>query len=307
MALTNRRPSAKIIRRRRIFFAFSLIIILILIISSISAAFRIISGSISNSTVAVNADSAGISDEAYTEAYTSEFNPIFNNEYLFQYMSNEALNRIGHVETEKAKALSDAYTQKYPPEIVKDEFAFVYPVKDRRITSDFKKRREFDMNGERIIDGHYGTDYVSTSGDVSIKAICNGYVCDVVDNTSAEWFNFSGNSVIIGHKVQNKVFYTFYFHLASTPKWEKGDFIKAGDQVGIMGTTGFSLGVHLHFHISTVNFITRMYPQSDFDPKIAPDIIIPEEMPEAMYFNAETVFKTNGKLILDNIEDFIER
>lgn len=44
----------------------------------------------------------------------------------------------------------------------------------------------------------------------------------------------------------NYTYYSAYWHLASTPK-NTGDIVKAGDQIGIRGNTGYSGGVHLHF------------------------------------------------------------
>lgn len=41
-------------------------------------------------------------------------------------------------------------------------------------------------------------------------------------------------------------YFTAYWHLSQTPK-NKGDIVKAGDEIGRRGNTGYSGGVHLHF------------------------------------------------------------
>ncbi|MGO2082390.1 murein hydrolase activator EnvC family protein [Vagococcus sp.] len=57
----------------------------------------------------------------------------------------------------------------------------------------------------------------------------------------------AGNHVIIKH---DNGYYTYYMHFNSLGV-ASGTNVNAGDVVGLMGTTGNSTGVHLHFGIST--------------------------------------------------------
>jgi len=55
----------------------------------------------------------------------------------------------------------------------------------------------------------------------------------------------TGNTVIIDHGM-NVV--SLHYHMDSM-NVKKGDVVEKGDKIGVMGTTGYSTGVHLHFEI----------------------------------------------------------
>lgn len=106
--------------------------------------------------------------------------------------------------------------------------AFAWPITGPTITSGFGKR------WGRL---HAGTDTVSSNRD--IYASDNGKVI------TADYNSSFGNHVIIDHRNGYK---TVYAHLSKI-KVKKGDLLEKGDLLGIMGTTGQSTGVHLHFEI----------------------------------------------------------
>lgn len=112
---------------------------------------------------------------------------------------------------------------------------FSYPVSNYRISSKYGKR------WGRM---HSGVDF---TGDKSIKASDAG----VVEFVGTK--NGYGKTIIIDHKNGYK---TLYGHLSSYDVSE-GDKVAVGDKIGVMGNTGRSTGVHLHFEIlkngSTVN------------------------------------------------------
>lgn len=56
-----------------------------------------------------------------------------------------------------------------------------------------------------------------------------------------------GNYIIISSNVSGQTVYTRYYHLRDSVTSLNGTTIKAGQQIGIMGTTGNSTGIHLHF------------------------------------------------------------
>ena len=59
-----------------------------------------------------------------------------------------------------------------------------------------------------------------------------------------------GNYVIIQHKINGKFYTTLYAHLKDgSTKVKPGQKIEAGTVLGIMGTTGMSTGVHLHWEM----------------------------------------------------------
>lgn len=106
--------------------------------------------------------------------------------------------------------------------------SFAMPVKNAKTSS------SYGMRWGRL---HAGIDFTSKSRD--IYASDNGTV------TTAGWHNSFGNYVIIDHK---NGFKTLYAHL-SRISTSKGSIVEKGDKIGVMGSTGNSTGVHLHFEI----------------------------------------------------------
>lgn len=101
------------------------------------------------------------------------------------------------------------------------------------------------LYGWRDYDGdfHTGIDLASNAspeilaaqdGEVTYAGVMGGY----------------GNFVTIRHGSEDteSPIYTAYAHLQSI-KVSKGQRVKVGDPIGIMGTTGYSDGIHLHFEV----------------------------------------------------------
>jgi murein DD-endopeptidase MepM/ murein hydrolase activator NlpD len=105
---------------------------------------------------------------------------------------------------------------------------FAWPVKKAKITSKFGKRWGRNHNGIDI-----------TSSDRTILAADTGKVVFAGEK------NGYGKTVIIDH--QNG-YETLYAHLSKISV-SKGDIVEKGDKIGVMGSTGNSTGVHLHFEV----------------------------------------------------------
>lgn len=86
---------------------------------------------------------------------------------------------------------------------------------------------------------HTGID-IARPSNRTIKASDNGVVESVVYSNSGK-----GNYITINH---NNGYKTVYAHLASISV-SKGQTVAQGQSVGIMGSTGDSTGIHLHFEI----------------------------------------------------------
>ena len=86
---------------------------------------------------------------------------------------------------------------------------------------------------------HDGIDFTGQAGE-KIVAARDGQVEDAGYGPS------TGNYVILAH---DNGFYSYYFHLTAISV-SKGATVAVGEQVGTMGTTGNSTGVHLHFGLS---------------------------------------------------------
>lgn len=87
---------------------------------------------------------------------------------------------------------------------------------------------------------HTGIDLDSRSGR-TIFASASGKVVGVIRG----WGSGYGNHIIIDH---GQGFTTLYGHLSSFSV-SSGQWVNQGQAIGIMGSTGWSTGIHLHFEI----------------------------------------------------------
>ena len=102
--------------------------------------------------------------------------------------------------------------------------------------------------GMRTLNGrtkfHYGIDFHSNGvPDLPIFASADGVV------TRADYSNSYGYVVYILHEINGQQYETVYAHLKTKPYVTVGQEVKQGHVIGIMGNTGYSTGVHLHFEI----------------------------------------------------------
>lgn len=105
---------------------------------------------------------------------------------------------------------------------------YVHPF-EGRVTSGFGFRRR---------KMHTGMDIDLETGD-KVKVAFEGMV------RFAMWNNSYGNLVIVRHPNGLE---TYYAHLSKIDV-KPGDYIQAGDFIGLGGNTGHSFGAHLHFEI----------------------------------------------------------
>lgn len=86
---------------------------------------------------------------------------------------------------------------------------------------------------------HKGID-IARPSDRTIKAADNGTVVSAGNDGGGY-----GNKIVIDH---NNGFRTVYAHLDSISV-SVGQTVSKGSKIGIMGSTGDSTGVHLHFEV----------------------------------------------------------
>ncbi|NOU98063.1 peptidoglycan DD-metalloendopeptidase family protein [Paenibacillus sp. LMG 31456] len=91
------------------------------------------------------------------------------------------------------------------------------------------------VNG-KLDSSHMAIDLAAKTG-TPIKATNDGIVA------LAESLYLTGNSIYIDHGMN---LFSQYAHLSEL-KVKTGDHVKQGDIIGLVGTTGFSTGPHLHF------------------------------------------------------------
>ena len=112
---------------------------------------------------------------------------------------------------------------------------YCMPLENAVVTSSFGGRTD-PVTGESDA-GHHGIDLAAAKGS-EIHAFAGGVVSDAGQNS------VYGNYVTVDHGDIS----TFYGHMSEISV-SAGDSVKAGDTIGIIGSTGKSTGVHLHFEV----------------------------------------------------------
>jgi murein DD-endopeptidase MepM/ murein hydrolase activator NlpD len=130
----------------------------------------------------------------------------------------------------------------------------VSPLAFTRVSSSFGKRKH-PISGKWK--NHNGTDYSAKTG-TPVMTTAKGTV------THSSWKGGYGNCVIVKH--DNK-FSTLYAHLSKFESGaRKGSYVKQGDIIGYVGSTGYSTGPHLHYeffvHGKQVDHLKQKLPPS---------------------------------------------
>ena len=108
------------------------------------------------------------------------------------------------------------------------------PLDFYRISSKFSRNRKHPVTGQWK--GHFGTDYAAPKG-TPIMTTANGVV------VSASYTKNNGNFVKVRH---NATYTTQYLHMSKIkPGIKKGVFVKQGDIIGYVGSTGLATGPHV--------------------------------------------------------------
>lgn len=129
------------------------------------------------------------------------------------------------------------------------KFTFHFPAEQRKYSSYFGYRENpFGTGGYEF---HTGVDIYG-----------KGKIFSVLDGTViASGYDSMGYGyyVDVEHPYYNEKIITRYAHLKNLIV-ERGQEVKKGEQIGIMGTTGRSTGVHLHFELIKDNKRIDPYP-----------------------------------------------
>lgn len=117
--------------------------------------------------------------------------------------------------------------------------------------------RQYKYHGKIVKDFHHGNDIVpkNCKGNEEIIAFDDGIVTSV-QKTGVQYG--TGCYVRIKH---NNGLYTLYYHLKTNSiVVNVGDKVKKNQKLGIIGTTGQSTGIHLHFQIDKGSSSTSINP-----------------------------------------------
>ncbi|MCA2959576.1 MAG: M23 family metallopeptidase [Silvanigrellales bacterium] len=105
---------------------------------------------------------------------------------------------------------------------------------------------------DKLAGGHEGTDFGAGPG-TELRSVGDGAIvfaetrCTEGDNMCGNGY---GNVIVVHH---GKGMYSRYAHLqAGAPQAAEGKFVRKGEVIGRVGSTGWSDGAHLHIEIGTI-------------------------------------------------------
>jgi len=108
------------------------------------------------------------------------------------------------------------------------------PVDYKRISSPYSNSRKHPVTGQWK--GHFGTDYAAATGE-PIWSTANGTIILATHSKN------NGNYVKVKH---NETYTTQYLHMSKIkPGIRKGVYVKQGDIIGYVGSTGLATGPHV--------------------------------------------------------------
>ena len=115
---------------------------------------------------------------------------------------------------------------------------FIYPIKNSESRAySFGRYRTYWLNGKYLkASYHRGIDIAMPRG-TPVMSSNNGIV------VAAGYFSVRGFTVVVDHGFG---VYSSYYHLSAV-KTKVGHFVKGGDVIGLVGSTGLSTGNHLHW------------------------------------------------------------
>lgn len=105
-------------------------------------------------------------------------------------------------------------------------------------------------------------DPIYASFDGTVQSICNDAQtsCGTYTGCNLNGCGY-GKHVVITSTVDGKTVTVFFGHLSEI-SITSGQNIQQGDQIGKMGTTGFSTGVHLHWEFRGIPMSTPYVPEN---------------------------------------------
>lgn len=146
----------------------------------------------------------------------------------------------------------------------KSNFVLPFDTNDYTITSPYGKRIDPISKESKM---HYGIDVVPVSNN--LVAIADGLVI-----ASAYFPESNGEYIIIEHNISGTVYRSSYSHMQENSRTVVvGEQVKQGQQIGIMGTTGYSTGTHLHFELKKYNAEKGIFENIDPTPIIEHSIV----------------------------------
>jgi len=139
----------------------------------------------------------------------------------------------------------------------RDNIPSILPIEEKkieRIASHYGMRFNPILNVKKL---HTGIDLAAPVG-TAILATADGKV------TLSEFSEGYGNHIKITH---DQTYSTMYAHMASL-EVKEGETVKAGQVIGLIGNSGKSLGVHLHYEVLKNGEKVNPVEYFEYDPQL---------------------------------------
>lgn len=191
--------------------------------------------------------------EGFSEAFTIN---LLTKEWQTQHLT---VDESVASETIENTAANDEYFAKVQPKKALYESnpmwegSFIQPVQGE-ITTEFGMLRT--VNGVPS-DRHSGIDIAADRGTPVVAANSGKVIF-------AQKIALTGNTVCIEHGLGLK---TWYYHMDSLDVKE-GDMVKKGQNIGTVGSTGFSTGPHLHWGASVFDVYVNPWSLIEAEPEL---------------------------------------
>lgn len=175
---------------------------------------------------------------------------VTDREFEKQYLT------VDETTTKNTAGSSDAnneWTQRVEPlKLISDpqqywSGPFISPIEgeiNNKITTEYGSIRY--TNGSQVASRHSGIDIAVKTG-TPVLAVGNGRV------QFADYLQLTGNTVVIEHGFGLK---SLYYHMDSL-NVQEGEMVKQGQQIGAVGSTGFSTGPHCHLSMAVNTVFTN--------------------------------------------------
>ncbi len=153
---------------------------------------------------------------------------------------------------------------------IADHYHFKRPISDQNVNYGDRTYPYGGTSGGAL-QVHHGLDFVNPTGTL-IMAAGDGTVFYAGDDMTTQFgltTNYYGNLVVIQHDFlspEGAPVFTLYGHMKEV-RVQTGQRVKAGDVIGVVGSTGVAFGPHLHFEV-------RIGDPHDFNDTRNPDLWI---------------------------------
>ncbi len=176
-----------------------------------------------------------LQSQATARKASIEYQQTVKERYLSQVQKDRKLYEQALDELEETSRQIETEIRKLDPWGTRPTGKLLWPVTSRRITSSFGNRFHPILKTYRL---HTGIDLAAGTG-TKIVAAEWGIV------RTAVWLGGFGNAILIDH---GGGIWTLYGHLSKISV-KVGQTVSRGELIGLVGSTGWSTGPHLHFEV----------------------------------------------------------